>query len=107
MKTLCFDFKTGRIVETAPKNVITFIIYSEVDVGPDAMDCVYFFEDECRAQPFMDKTEGYYKPTQEDQTGFCRNPDPTGSHTCPRAEAYRIHLRMINLNGPRRRGSPN
>ena len=76
-----------------------FILYSEVELGDDLVDCIYLFKDECRAQPIVDKKEGYYKPTEEDQKNFCRN--TRLMRTCPRAGLYHEHLRAIGLEKSR------
>ena len=75
----------------------SFILYSEVEVGDDLVNCIYLFKDECRAQPILGKEEGYYKPTEEDQNHFCRNTRPGGFRMCPRAGLYREHLKAMGL----------
>ena len=49
----------------------SFILYSEIDVEDDVLDCIYFIKGECWAQPSMDKTREHYKPTEEDQKNHC------------------------------------
>jgi hypothetical protein len=71
------------------------ILYSEMDVSDDPVNCVYFIGGECRAQPVLGKEEGYYKPNEEDKTNFCSN--SRMMRTCPRAGLYHEHLRAIGL----------
>jgi hypothetical protein len=75
----------------------SFILYSEVELGDDLVDCIYLFKDECRAQPIVDKKEGYYKPTGEDKAHFC-SMKAMDFRSCPRFQAYQDHLRAIGLN---------
>jgi len=77
----------------------SFILYSRLDVEDNPVNCVYLFGDECRAQPLLDKQAGYYKPTEEDKTNFCRN--TRMMRTCPRAGLYHEHLRAIGLEKSR------
>lgn len=75
----------------------SFILYSEVELEDDLVDCIYLFKDKCRAQPIVDKEEGYYKPTDEDRKRFC-SMRANEFRACPRFQAYQDHLRAIGLN---------
>jgi hypothetical protein len=72
----------------------TFILYSEVEVEGNIVDCVYFVKDECRAQPFVDSDKEYFKPNKEDRGKFCNRKFFTA---CPRFRAYQRHLEIIGL----------
>ena len=74
----------------------SYALYSEMDVSDDPVNCVYLFKDECRAQPFVDKEEGYYKPIDEDRKRFC-SMRASNFRGCPRFQAYQDHLRAIGL----------
>jgi hypothetical protein len=71
------------------------ILYSEVDVGGDMVDCIYLVKDECRAQPFVDVTKVYYKPTEQEKKDYCRSGSP--QRNCPRFVGYQEHLKAIGL----------
>jgi len=72
------------------------ILYSEMDVSDDTVNCVYLVKDECRAQPILDKEEGYYKPIERDRERFCSG-RVINFRACPRFQAYQDHLRAIGL----------
>jgi hypothetical protein len=73
----------------------SFILYSEVDLEDNPVDCIYLVKDECRAQPFVGPDKEYYKPTSEDQKDFCKNRENVKA--CPRLQSYRRHLAMFSL----------
>ncbi|MCX6660093.1 MAG: hypothetical protein NTX81_06920 [Candidatus Bathyarchaeota archaeon] len=72
-------------------------MYSEVDVRGALVNCIYFVIDECRAQPFTERTErglNYYKPDEEDRKNYCKTHD---FKRCPRYVAYNEHIRALGL----------
>jgi hypothetical protein len=71
------------------------ILYSELDVEDNPVNCLYLIKGECRAQPFVNKEEGYYKPDQHDQQVYCKN--GRDMQACPRLVAYQTHLKAIGL----------
>jgi hypothetical protein len=76
----------------------TFILYSEiVGVGDGSMECVYFLQERCAAQPLVEKGQRgllFYKPDEGDKNAFCK----TGAFMkCPRFTAYQNHLKAIGL----------
>ena len=74
----------------------SFILYNEIEVGDDLVDCIYFLKDECWAQPFVSGEKGgYYAPTEEEQKKHCKN--EANFHYCPRFTAYQNHLKAIGL----------
>jgi hypothetical protein len=73
----------------------SFILYSEVDVGENPVECVYLMSGECRAQPVLSKETGYYKPTEEDRKTFCTN--RYHMRECPRLQSYEVHLKALGL----------
>jgi len=76
----------------------SFILYSVIDVGDNPVDCVYLDKDDCRAVPYLPKYKEYYKPTEEEQKEFCKNPDnPRNFLACSRLQAYQNHLKAIGV----------
>jgi hypothetical protein len=70
------------------------VLYNQIDVEASPLECIYFIDNECRAQLNTDKAGKCYAPTEEDQTSYCKDeefPD------CPRFIAYQDHLRAIGL----------
>ena len=70
------------------------------------MDCIYFVNDVCRAQPFTvtrsgGTTGGFYKPTEEEQKKFCKNGGDVGIPDdftyCKRYRAYVDYLKAKGL----------
>jgi len=83
----------------------SFILYSEVHVEGDLVNCIYLINGQCWAQPFAahsklaqssasEKIE-FYKPTEEDQKHFCAS--GIGFQTCPRFQAYQDDLKARGL----------
>jgi len=79
----------------------SFILYSEVDIGDDLVDCIYLVKDECRAQPFVAGDRAYYKPTEDEKKGICK--EAGQFRMCPRLQAYQAHLRAMGLEREERR----
>lgn len=73
------------------------ILYSEIDLGENSVECVYLFKDECRAQPIVEREIGFYKVNEDDVRRFCKSTAPSGFRTCPRAMLYHEHLKAIGL----------
>jgi hypothetical protein len=74
--------------------VKSFILYSEVEIEDNVVDCVYLVKDECRAQPFVGSDKEYFKPNEKDRAKFCNRGFFTA---CPRFNAYQRHLEIIGL----------
>jgi hypothetical protein len=73
-----------------------FVVYTELQVEGDLLDCIYFTKGECLAQPFVKlPSKEYYKPNEEDQKSFCKNRDEF--RACPRFGAFQEHLRALGL----------
>jgi len=58
------------------------------------MDCIYFDNGDCRAQPFSKMVRrgvlaGFYKPSDDEIRTYCKA-QFTG---CPRFKAYQEHLK--------------
>ena len=80
----------------------SFILYSEVDVEGELLECVYLVSDECRAQPLTSKIEGeipYYKPSQEDLKIYCK--DARNFRACPKYIGYQDDLKARGLEQER------
>lgn len=76
----------------------SFVLYTVLEVEGELVNCIYFTNNECRAQPVVLGVSAmgeFYKPTEEDQSRFCRN--TRMMRTCPRAGLYHEHLRAIGL----------
>ena len=78
----------------------SFILYSEVVIEDNPVDCIYFINGQCWAQPFATRTHTgpdieFYKPTDEDQKNYCK--EIRNFQTCPRFLAYQGHLRAMGL----------
>ena len=82
----------------------TYILYHEVEVKGEPVDCIYLNGDECRAQPYSQRVKGamegmlFYKPNEEDKKRFCQL--ASQFKECPRFVAYQNHLRAIGLEKP-------
>jgi hypothetical protein len=77
--------------------VRSFILYTEVEIEDNAVDCVYLFKDGCHAQPFLDKETGYYKPEDDDRKTFCTNRYHV--RECPRLQSYEVYVKALGLEG--------
>ena len=78
----------------------SFVLYTVLEVEGELVNCIYFANNECRAQPVVLGVSAmgeFYKPTEEDQTRFCRNTRSVGFRTCPRLLTYQGHLKAIGL----------
>lgn len=80
----------------------TYIIYNEISVESELVDCIYLNGGECRAQPFIAKMPGrmgeelnFFKPIEDDQNRYCKKTE--GFQFCPRFKAYQEHLRAIGF----------
>ena len=76
----------------------SFILYSELLTSDELVNCIYFASNECRAQPFVQVTQGqrdYYKPTEEEQKDYCG--ERASFRNCSRLVAYQDHLKAIGL----------
>jgi len=79
----------------------TYVLYNEVDVEGELVDCIYLNYDECRAQPYIAKKIGrpedmtFYNPSKEDKEKYCQVAGQFKD--CPRFVAYQNHLRAIGL----------
>jgi len=74
----------------------SYILYSKIDVGENPVQCIYFLTDVCMAQPFAPGEKGgFYEPTEDDQTRYCKNPG--NFPACARLLAYQGHLKAIGL----------
>lgn len=79
----------------------TYILYNEIEVEGELVDCIYLNEDECRAQPYVAKRiarpedRTFYKPNEEDKKEFCHQ--RVEFRSCPRYQAYQSHLRAMGL----------
>jgi len=76
----------------------TYILYREIIVGDDLMECVYFSNGDCMAQPIeiraIDKRASY-KPTEEERKALCQTND--AFVRCGRFMGYQQHLRAVGL----------
>jgi hypothetical protein len=78
----------------------TFILYREIIVGDDLMECVYFSKDNCMAQPTEMKglpalRVPLYQPSEEDKKEFCQSKD--NFLACGRFKGYQQHLKALGL----------
>jgi hypothetical protein len=70
----------------------SFVVYAEVDLEDNPVDCIYLVKGECRAQPFVDTvTREYYRPTDQEQRDYCRS--TINVRTCARLQTYQDHLK--------------
>jgi hypothetical protein len=75
----------------------SFVLYNVIEVEGELVDCIYFIDDECRAQINTDKDGKCYKPTEEEQKKYCKNLGPDDFTYCTRYRAYQSHLEKIGL----------
>jgi hypothetical protein len=76
----------------------SFVLYTILEVEGELVDCIYFANNECRAQPVVRGVSAVgesYKPTEADQKDFCKN--SAEFQGCPRFVAYQNHLKAIGL----------
>jgi hypothetical protein len=71
-----------------------YILYSEIQLGENQVDCIYFVSGVCMATPTSVGGD-YYKPTEQDQKDWCKN--IAKFKTCPRFTGYQEHLRAVGL----------
>ena len=83
-----FDIK-NRLVA-----LIVISCTQRFEVEENRVDCGYFVEGDCVAQPFA-MGGHYYKPTEEEKKRFCENENEF--KVCPRFTAYQEHLKAIGL----------
>ena len=79
--------------------VKSFVLYNILEVEGELLDCIYFMNNECRAQPILvgvSKMGEAYHPTELDQKEYCKGSDKFKE--CPRFVAYHEHLRLIGLH---------
>jgi hypothetical protein len=76
----------------------TYILYNEIEVEGELVDCIYLDDGNCRAQPHVANYAGeranYYRPNEEERKHYCGSLDFTN---CPRYKAYQSHLSAIGL----------
>lgn len=83
----------------------SFVLYSIIEVEGELVECVYFINGQCYAQPFARRTNlerqsglgpdvEFYKPVEQDQLDFCKN---KAFRVCPRFQAYLDHLKAIGV----------
>ena len=75
-----------------------FILYAEIHVRGDLVDCIYFIKERCFAQPILvsgDVDAHHYKPNEDDKKAYCNNGEEFKE--CPRFDAYQDHLKAIGL----------
>ena len=88
----------------------SFVLYTEVHVEGDLVNCNYLIKGQCWAQPFAERGKmkagnyesvgadiEFYKPTEDDQRRFCANTGREGFRMCPRAGTYHEYLRAKGL----------
>jgi len=74
----------------------SLVLYHEIDVGRDPVNCIYLIFDDCHAQPFATRTgTGFYSPSEDDKKRFCQVADHFKN--CPRFVAYQNHLLAIGM----------
>jgi hypothetical protein len=76
----------------------SFVLYTVLEVEGELVDCIYFANNECRAQPVVRGVSGvgdFYKPTAEEQKDFCK--ERSNFRACARLLAYQTHLRALGL----------
>lgn len=77
-----------------------YVFYTEVYAEGNLVNCVYFINEECWAQPFAKQMQTgpafeHYKPTEEDHKDWCKN--RAMFRACPRLLTYQDHLKAIGL----------
>jgi len=91
-----FVLKRGKEVKYLLEK--TFILYREIIVGDDWMECVYFSEGHCTAQPAEMKLihhKPFYQPTEEERKALCQTKEDF--LRCGRFIGYQQHLRAMGL----------
>jgi hypothetical protein len=76
----------------------SFVLYTILEVEGKLVDCIYFANNQCRAQPVIVgvSTMGEsYKPTEADKRKYCQN--EAEFKACPRFTAYQNHLKAVGL----------
>ena len=76
----------------------SFVLYTILEVEGKLVDCIYFANSECRAQPVVHGVSApgeFYKPNEQDQKEYCKN--GANFQYCPRFIAYQAHLKAIGL----------
>ena len=84
----------------------SFVLYNVLEVEGELVDCIYYVNGMCRAQPFTvvegrGTRGGFYKPTEEEQKKYCKNGGDVGIPDdfihCIRYRAYLDYLRAKGL----------
>lgn len=83
----------------------SFVFYTKVYVEGDLVNCIYFINGKCWAQPFAARSKlsqsaaaeqvEFYKPTEEEQKKYCMNIGEF--RACPRFQAYQDDLKARGL----------
>lgn len=73
----------------------SFVLYTQVDSEESFVNCIYFINDICRAQPqtAINRINQFYKPIEQEQGEFCKN--GPAFEKCPRFRAYQDHLKAV------------
>jgi hypothetical protein len=79
----------------------SYVRYTILHVEDELMNCIYFVQDHCTAQPHAVAnanfpSAGYYKPTDDERKEFCNNAGI--ADTCPRFKQYKLYLGMTGLD---------
>ena len=74
------------------------ILYRDIIVEGELMECVYFSNGDCTAQPVemkMIHRMPFYKPTDEEKKSLCQTKD--SFLNCGRFKGYQQHLQAAGL----------